>query len=109
MRGRRWCVREGRGLEVDHDGFVIGELEVGVLQDCTAGDKVEVAECKDDVVYDCDTVNFGWTKTKGSDAGVGRIGGAGERNSAIQDEEGDRGEEVKEVSTTSGGEVGRLG
>ena len=28
VRGRRWCVREGRGLKVDHDGFVIGELEV---------------------------------------------------------------------------------
>ncbi len=59
-------------------------------------------ECKDDVVYYGDTVNFGWTKTKGSGVGVGRIGGAGERKSAIQDEEGDRGEEVKELSTTSG-------
>ncbi len=79
------------------------------MEDCAAGDKVEVAECKDGVVYYGDTVNFGWTKTKCSDAGVGRIGGVGERKSAIQDEEGDRGEEVKEVSTTSGGEVGRLG
>jgi hypothetical protein len=79
------------------------------VEDCAAGNKVEVAECKDDVVYYGVTVNFGWTKTKGSDAGVGRIGGAGERKSVIQDEEGDTGEEVKEVSTTSGGEVGRLG
>ncbi len=79
------------------------------MEDCTAGDKVEVAECKDGVVDDGGTVDFSRTKTKGPDAGVGRVGGAGERESAIEDEEGDRGEEIKKVSSTSSGEVGRLG
>jgi methyl coenzyme M reductase subunit C-like uncharacterized protein (methanogenesis marker protein 7) len=96
-------------LEVDHDGFVIGELEVGVFQDCTAGDKVEVAECEGGVVDDGGTVDCGWSKTKGADAGVGGVGGAGEREPANETEEGSRGEEVKKVSSTSSGEVGRLG
>jgi hypothetical protein len=36
---------------------------------------VEVSECKNDVVNDGDTVDFGWTKTEGVDTGVGRVGG----------------------------------
>ncbi len=28
VRGRRWFVRKGRRLKVNHDGFVIGELDV---------------------------------------------------------------------------------
>ena len=78
-------------MEVDHDGFVIGELEMGVLQDCTAGDKVEVAECEGGVVDDGGTVDCGWSKTKGADAGVGGVGGAGEREPANEAEEGGRG------------------
>ncbi len=50
--GRRWCVREGGRLKVDHHGFVIREFEVRVMQDGAAGDEVKVAECKDDVVDD---------------------------------------------------------
>jgi hypothetical protein len=95
-------------LEVDHDGFVIGELEVGVLQDCTAGDKVEVSECEDGVVDDGGTVDFGWTKTEGADTGVGRVGGAGEWKTTVEDEEGGRGEQIKKVSVTASGESGRL-
>ena len=48
------------------------------------------------------------TKTEGADTGVGRVGGAGEWKTTVEDEEGDRGEEVKKVSAAARGEVGRL-
>jgi hypothetical protein len=70
---------------------------------------VEVSECEDGVVDDGGTVDFGWTKTEGADTGVGRVRGAGEGESTVEDEEGDRGEEVKKVSAAASGEVGRLG
>ncbi len=38
-----------------------------------------------------------------------RVGGVGEWKTTVEDEEGDRGEEVKKVSVTVSGEVGRLG
>jgi hypothetical protein len=69
---------------------------------------VEVSECEDGVVDDGGTVDFGWTKTEGADTGVGRAGGAGEWKTTVEDEEGGRGEQIKEVSATASGESGRL-
>ena len=40
-------------------------------------------------------------KTEGVYTGVGRVGGAGERESAVEDEEGDGGEEVEKVRCRS--------
>jgi hypothetical protein len=60
---RWWCVRERGRLKIDHDSFVIGELEVGVLQDCAAGDEMQVTEGEDGVVDDGGAVDLGRTKT----------------------------------------------
>ena len=62
-----------------------------------------------DVVDDGGAVDLGRTKTEGADTGVGRVGGAGEWKTTVEDEEGDRGEEMKKVSATDSGEGGRLG
>jgi hypothetical protein len=47
-------------------------------------------------------------ETDGPDTGVGRAGGAGEWKTTVEDEEGGRGEQIKEVSATASGESGRL-
>ena len=48
-------------------------------------------------------------RREGADTGVGRVGGADEWKTTVEDEEGDRGEEVKKESATTSGEGGRLG
>jgi len=62
VRGGRWRVRERGRLKINHDSFVIGELGMGVLQDCAAGDEMQVAEGEDGVVDDGVTVDLGRTK-----------------------------------------------
>ena len=96
-------------MKVDHHDFVIGELDVRVLQDCAAGNEVKVTKCEDGVVDYGDTMDLRRAETDGPDTGVGRAGGAGEWKTTVEDEEGGRGEEVKKESTTASGERGRLG
>ena len=40
----------GRGLKVDHHGFVVGKLEVGVAQDGAGVDEVEITDREGGVV-----------------------------------------------------------
>ncbi len=95
-------------MKVDHHDFVIGELDVRVLQDCAAGNEVKVTECEDGVVDYGGTMDLRRAETDGPDTGVGRAGGAGEWKTTVEDEEGGRGKQIKEVSATATGESGRL-
>ena len=69
---------------------------------------MKVAECKDSVVDDGVDVDLGRSETDGVDTGVGRVGGAGEWKTPVEDEEGDRGDQIEKVSVTVRGESGRL-
>ena len=69
---------------------------------------MEVTKCEDDVVDYGGTMDLRRTETDGPDTGVEGVGGAGEWKTTVEDEEGDRGEKIKEVSVTASGESGRL-
>ena len=87
-------VWEGERLQVDHDDFVVGEEEVGVLEDSTTGVEVQVGEREENVIDDGGAVNPWGPDTEGVDTGVGGVGRVSVWVSTVEDEEGGRSDKV---------------
>ncbi len=82
---------------------------MGVEEDGTRRDQVEVTEGEHDVVDNGGAKGLWGSKSQGPDAGVGGVERASVGEPTSEDDEGDGGKEVEDVSTTVGGKSGRTG